>query len=59
VERHDTHVNDTHAQDKCPTYIYQMIELSIAIYNNNNNNNNNNNLFHIPEMHQSGYRTCH
>ena len=23
-----------------------------------NNNNNNNNLFIIPEIHQSGYRTC-
>ena len=22
------------------------------------NNNNNNNLFSIPEIHQSGYRTC-
>jgi hypothetical protein len=31
VEKHDTLVNDTHAQDKCPTYIYQMIELSTAI----------------------------
>ena len=26
--------------------------------NDNNNNNNNNNLFSIPEIHQSGYRTC-
>jgi hypothetical protein len=24
-----------------------------------NNNNNNNNIFSIPEIHQSGYRTCH
>jgi len=24
----------------------------------NYNNNNNNNLFIIPEIHQSGYRTC-
>ena len=23
-----------------------------------NDNNNNNNLFSIPEIHQSGYRTC-
>ena len=22
------------------------------------NNNNNNNLFSVPEIHQSGYRTC-
>jgi len=27
--------------------------------NSNNNNNNNNNLLSIPEIHQSGYRTCH
>jgi hypothetical protein len=31
METHDTHVNDTRAQDKRPTYIYQMIELSTAI----------------------------
>jgi len=31
VETHNTHVNDTLSQDKCPTYIYQMIELSTAI----------------------------
>jgi len=25
----------------------------------NNNNNNKNNILSIPEIHQSGYRTCH
>jgi hypothetical protein len=45
--------------------LFQRMLPNLTVNNNNNNNSNNddddnnNNLFSIPEIHQSGYRTCH
>ena len=35
------------------------VEIDIYALIFRNKNNNNNNLFGIPEIHQSGYRTCY